>query len=318
MGGAEVFSSHTPLREGVEFDVVRRFLSRWGRSASGIGDDAAVLDATGEGNLIATTDSSVENVHFRRDWLTAHEVGYRAAASSLSDLAAMGASPIGILCAVVIPSSWLEESELIADGIADAARASSTVILGGDLSSGGELSITVSALGVARRPLLRSTAKHGDFVYVTGRLGGPSTAISTLLDGNVPAANHRDRFARPIPRIKEALWLAERGVAACIDISDGLIADLGHVAAASDVSISIDLERIPAIEGVSQLDAVASGEEYELAVTSSEELDAKEFVTRFGVELTRIGNVSAGTEKLMLLDHGVRIEPPPGYLHFSK
>jgi thiamine-monophosphate kinase len=306
------------MRDGAEFDLVRRFLSVWGGSAAGIGDDAAVLPPIHEGQLAWTIDTSVENVHFRRAWLTPTEIGYRAAASALSDLAAMAASPLGILAAVVLPKSWLEEAGQIADGIADAARACGTKILGGDLSDGSELSITISALGASLRPLLRSTARRGDFVYVTGRLGGPAVALRALMAGESPAPSQRERLARPVPRINEAIWLAEHGISAGIDVSDGLVADLEHIAAASDVAISVELERIPAMDGASPLDAAGSGEEYELAVTSSSELDTSEFEKRFGIQLTRVGSVSEGRGRVSLLDRGTEVALPPGYLHFSK
>lgn len=312
------FKGHTGMRGGSEFDLVRRFLSVWGDSAVAIGDDAAVLPAIHEGQLAWTIDTSVENVHFRRNWLTPAEIGYRATASALSDLAAMAASPLGILSAVVLPMSWVEEAEQIADGMADAARTCGAKILGGDLSSGGALSITISVLGTAPRPLLRSTARRGDLVYVTGRLGGPAAAIRALTAGQSPNPEHRERFARPIPRINEAIWLADHGISAGIDVSDGLVADLQHIAAASDVAISVDLERIPAVEGASPLEAAGSGEEYELAVTSGSELDAREFEHRFGIQLTRVGRVSDGQGRVTLLDRGTEVALPPGYLHFSE
>lgn len=309
---------HTRLRDGAEFDLIRRFLAEWGEKAAGIGDDAAVLPDVKDARLIATIDSSVENVHFRRDWLTPAEIGYRAAAAALSDLAAMAASPLGILSAIVLPESWVAEAEDIANGIAEAANACDARILGGDLSSGNDLAITISAVGAAQRPVMRSGARAGDFIYVTGKLGGPSAAVRAFRSGKSPDAKHRARFARPIPRIREAIWLAQAGVSAGIDISDGLIADLEHVAAASDVSISVDLESIPAIDGMSQLDAAGSGEEYELAVASGSELDTKEFERRFEIELTKIGSVEKGRAQVTLLDRGTQVASPSGYLHFSK
>jgi thiamine-monophosphate kinase len=310
--------AHTQMRGGAEFDLIRRFLSAWGDSAAGVGDDAAVMSPPNNAKLVATIDSSVENIDFRRDWLTPREIGYRATASALSDLAAMAARPLGLLSAVTLPQSWIEDAEEIANGIADAALTADARILGGDLSGGSELSITISAFGSAPRPLLRSAAQSGDIVYVSGQLGGPGAAVRELSEGRSPRAEYRERFARPVPRIAEAIWMSERGVTAGIDISDGLIADLQHLAAASDVTISVDLERIPVIEGVSRLEAAESGEEYELAVTSTSELDTKEFERRFGLQLTAIGKVVEGSGQLTLVDHGTEVALPPGYLHFSK
>ena len=314
----EIGERHTRLRAGAEFDVVRQFLLRWGDAARGIGDDAVLLSQMPAGRLVATTDSSVENVHFRREWLDAREIGYRAAAAALSDLAAMGASPVGILAAFILPPRWVSEAGALADGIGDAARVAGAEIVGGDLSTGTELAITISALGVVEQPLLRSNARAGDRVYVTGRLGGAGAAVRALLAGDAPSPAHRERFAHPVPRIHEARWLAERGVRAAIDISDGLTADLQHVAAASEVAITIELGAIPTMDGVSALDAAGSGEEYELALTSRVELDTGEFERRFGVELTRIGNVEEGAPGVILRDGDTTVDPPPGYLHFSK
>jgi thiamine-monophosphate kinase len=311
-------TAYTRLRDGAEFDLIRRFLSIWGDSAVAIGDDAALLPTIQEGHLAWTIDTSVENVHFRRRWLTPTEIGYRATASALSDLAAMAAAPIGIVSAVVLPSDWADEAGQIAEGMADAARACGAKIVGGDLSAGRELSITISALGAARQPLLRSTAHGGDLVYVTGRLGGPAAALRALAAEASPHPKHRERFARPVPRINEAIWLGKHGISACIDVSDGLTADLEQIAAASDVAISVDLELIPAMEGVSPLEAAGSGEEYELAITSSTEIDITEFEQAFGLELTRIGTVVDGSAQVTLLDRGTEVALPPGYLHFSK
>jgi thiamine-monophosphate kinase len=305
------------LREGSEFDLVRRMLARWGSLAQGIGDDAVLLDLGSNKTLVASTDASVENVHFRRGWLEPREIGYRATAAALSDLAAMAATPSGILLALTLPDAWRQSIDHIADGIAEAVAFASTRIVGGDLSEGRDLAIVVTVLGNADRPLTRAAAKPGDRVYVTGRLGGPAAALSALVDGNKPSRENRIRFAHPVPRIREAQWLAANGVASGTDISDGLAADLANIAVASGVSISISLERIPAIADVSPRDAAGSGEEYELAVTSSSALDTRAFENEFGIPLTEIGNVEAGRSVVRVFDRGAPVPTPAGYLHFA-
>ena len=189
------------LREGSEFDLVRRMLGRWGNLAQGIGDDAVLLDMAPQKRLVVSTDASVENVHFRRDWLQPREIGYRATAAALSDLAAMAATPTGILVALTLPESWKPEIDHIADGIGEAVSLASTRIVGGDLSEGRELAITVTVLGDVEHPLTRDAARAGDRVYVTAFLGGPAAALSALLDGRKPSKETRERFAHPLPAL---------------------------------------------------------------------------------------------------------------------
>lgn len=305
------------LREGSEFDLVRRMLTRWGNLAEGIGDDAVLLDLGSNKTLVASTDASVENVHFRREWLEPREIGYRATAAALSDLAAMAATPFGILLALTLPDSWRQSIDHIADGIGEAVAFASTRIVGGDLSEGRDLAIVITVLGKTDRPLTRDAAKPGDRVYVTGRLGGPAAALSALIDGNKPSSENRIRFAHPVPRIREAQWLAANGVVSGTDISDGLAADLGNIAVASEVSISISIDRLPVMADVTPRDAAGSGEEYELTVTSPRSLDEKAFANEFGIPLTEIGNVEAGRPVVRVFDRGAPVPTPPGYLHFT-
>jgi thiamine-monophosphate kinase len=298
--------------------VIRRIVERWGDRAQQIGDDAAVITEFGGTTLVVSTDASVENVHFRWEWLSPREIGYRAAAAAMSDLAAMAASPIGILGALVIPDRWRDSLDAIADGIGEAAGIAAAPILGGDMSGGAELVLAFTVLGTARRVLRRSGGKAGDRLYVTGSLGGSRAALVALEAGSEPDPSHREKFARPVPRIPEALWLSEMGASAAIDVSDGLAADLGHIAAASGVGIVVDLSALPTDRGVSPIDAAASGEEYEIAVTSPVDLDGMEFERRFGVPLTKIGFVENGPPEVAFLMEGEQVAVPSGYLHFTE
>lgn len=306
------------LREGSEFDVVRRMLGRWGDLAAHIGDDAAILSGVSAGSLVVSTDTAVENVDFRRGWLDPREIGYRAVAAALSDLAAMAATPIGILLAMTLPDDWREDIDAIADGIGDALMECSTQIVGGDLSGGRDLSFTITVLGIADHPLLRSGATAGDRVYVTGELGGPAAALRAMSAGRAPKPEYRERFAHPVPRIREAQWLANHGATAATDISDGLAIDLANIAAASGVCISLSLDKIPKMKGIESKDAAGSGEEYELAVTSTRTLDAAKFRGEFGVSLTEVGAVEAGQPIVRLFDRGAPVPTPSGYLHFRE
>jgi len=308
-------SDNIALGPGKEFDIVRSLLAEWGKSAERIGDDAAVLEVPNGEKLVVSTDTSLEGVHFRRDWLNHFEIGYRATAASLSDLAAMAARPLGLMIALTLPEADRNEARAIATGIREGASAVLCPIVGGDLSSGKVLSLTITALGSVARPISRAGAKPGQRVYVTGRLGGPAAALRAWNAGTEPSERDRARFAHPVPRIEAAIGLAERGATSAIDVSDGLIADIGHLAAASKVCIEVDLAHIPRVNGVSALEAASSGEEYEIVVTAAE-IDVGQFSSEFGLDLTEIGRVVAGSSGVELLNDGQPVTAPLGFDHF--
>jgi thiamine-monophosphate kinase len=279
---------------GGEFDLIRRLLATWGERATGIGDDAAILDVPRGDSVVITVDTSIEEVHFRRAWITPREVGWRAATAAISDIAAMAAVPRALLLSVVAPLSRLDDLEEIAAGIGDASAHAGAAIIGGNTARGGELSITCTVIGsvFGESALGRAGACAGERLYVTGRLGGPGRAVAAWSEGREPASAFRERFARPVARIDEARWLARHGATACIDLSDGMASDAGHLAAASGVGLEIDGQRLPRLDQVTVEEAFTSGEEYELLVTSATELDVDDFVRRFGVPLTEIGAVA--------------------------
>ncbi|MEO8336699.1 MAG: thiamine-phosphate kinase [bacterium] len=284
---------HLGMGDGAEFDAIRRLLEIWGANAIGIGDDAAIVDVPLGERLVVSTDASVEKIHFRREWLTPEEIGGRATAAALSDLAAMAATPRGLLLALALPESWQAEIEAIARGVGRVASAAGCPIVGGNITRAAELSLTLTVLGSSVRPLERSGALVGDDIYVTGRLGGPAAALRSWLEGHAPSVEHRVRFTSPVPRLREARWLAERGARAAIDLSDGLVGDASHLARASGVSMVLDERAIPCMEGVSVNDACVSGEEYELLVAMPPDVivDAAAFEREFGLPLKRIGQV---------------------------
>lgn len=284
---------HLAMGDGAEFDAIRRMLTTWSAQAEGIGDDAAILDIPQGERLVVSTDASVEGVHFKREWFSGEEIGARAASAALSDLAAMAATPRGLLLALGLPTSWRSELEALARGVGAAAAAVHGPILGGNIAASEALSLTITVLGSAAHPVRRVGALPGDLLYVTGLLGGPGAALRDLRRGATPSAEHRARFAQPSPRVREALWLAGLGAHAAIDISDGLLSDAAHLARASAVSLLIDAESLPRMAGVDIADAAISGEEYELLVAMPAEvvLDERAFEARFGVRLSRIGRV---------------------------
>jgi thiamine-monophosphate kinase len=308
------------LGPGAEFDTVRTMLSRWDALAPGVGDDAALLDVPAGSRLVVSTDTSVENVHFKRAWLSPEEIAYRAVAAALSDLAAMGAAPIGIVIALTLPEQWRAQIVPLADGFAVASREHGAPIVGGDLTAGSELSIGVTVLGSVKNALTRSGACAGDTLWVTGRLGGPLLALHAFERGAEPDFAHRDRFARPVPRIREGQWLAAHGATSAIDCSDGVAADASHLAAASGAKIVLELDRLPLIAGAAAEDASQSGEEYELIVTAPATLDGAAFEREFGVPITAIGHVETSDtlgQGLETRNRGQRVPLPRGHSHFS-
>jgi thiamine-monophosphate kinase len=312
---------HVTLGPGGEFDIIRRLVERWGDAAVGLGDDCAVMNMPPGARLVATTDSSVDRVHFRADWITPEEIGWRAAAAAVSDLAAAAADPLGMMLALSLPDEWLGRVDSLADGIGALAREARIPIVGGDLTRGPVLALSITALGSAQHPLGRSGAMPGDSVVVTGLLGGSTTAVRTWLAGETPGDVLRDRFARPVPRLAEARWLAQRGARAAVDISDGLASDLDHMAHASSMRIVMDAESIPALEGLDWQTAIASGEEYEVAMALPRDVDlptlTAEFEETFGLALTHVATVEEGGVGLELRANGARVDLPRGYDHFS-
>jgi thiamine-monophosphate kinase len=304
---------------GEEFDLIRQLRERWGKLAVGLGDDAAVLEPPRGDRIVVTTDSAVELVHFRRDWLSMAEIGYRAVTAALSDIAAMGAEPRGALIALALSPEGRDRLMELADGIGDAVRDAGTVIIGGNLSQGDPLAITTTVIGSAHTPLTRAGARPGDLLYVTGALGGPSAALRAFQAGKTPSAEMCARFAHPAARIAEARWLAARGATAAIDVSDGLIADAGHVAAAGGCTLEVRAERVPVFAGATEEDALIGGEEYELLIASRALLNETEFADRFGISLTPIGRVTEGTAAVKLTRNGKPVSLPAarGYDHFS-
>jgi len=306
-----------PLGPGVEFDLVRQMEERWGPLAAHLGDDAAVLQVPRGEQLLLSIDTSLEDVHFRRGWLSLREIGYRAVTAALSDLAAMAATPVGVLVALQLAPDDRARLLEIADGIADAVRAVDAPILGGNLSRGDVLGITTTVVGSAFEPLTRVGARPGDILYVTGALGAPAAAVGALGAGRAVPAHLRARFAAPRARISEARWLAARGAIAAIDISDGLAGDAAHLGAASDVGLEIAIERIPIFDGATEANALAGGEEYELLVVSRAPLPEDEFAERFSLALTPIGRVLEGPAAVRFTRAGARVAPPTAHDHFS-
>ncbi len=325
--------SRVRLGPGAEFDLIRALLREDDAPAPGVvvgpGDDCAVLDG-GAGAWAVSVDLSVEGVHFRRSWLTPEEIGWRAASAALSDLAAVAAEPAAVLLALALPDADARSGAAVAlqRGAASAARAVGAAVVGGDVTrTPGPLTVDVVVLGRVQRPLLRSGARPGDELWVTGRLGGAAAAVAAWERGEEPTPSLRSAFVRPTPRVREALWLAATGhLHALIDLSDGLAGDAGHIAAASGCRVVVSGPRVPVAGGTPRGRAALSlalsgGEDYELLLAAAPGALAPlaaDFEARFGVPLTRVGGVEEGEG--VVLDRGDGAGAVPlagGYDHFG-
>lgn len=312
-------SDHLWLGSGSEFDRIRSIYARLGPAGYGLGDDCALLRAD-KATIALSIDISVEGVHFRRDWMSLPQIGYRAAAAALSDLAAEGARAAGLLASIGVPrtSPASEAADLMA-GVGQAASDAGAKVLGGDLTDAPQLIVDVCAIGTAPRPVRRIGAASGDGVWVTGRLGGVALALQQLQAGLRPEPELMERFVHPEPRLAAGQWLASQSAHAMIDLSDGLSSDAGHLAAASGVALEIALDRLPCWPGAAPSVAAASGEEYELLVAlppAFGETQARAFAGLVGLPLTRIGSCAAGAG-VRFTDRGTAVTVPPGYDHFA-
>jgi thiamine-monophosphate kinase len=270
-----------------EFGLIARVTARLGSSPAsllGPGDDAAVIAAP-DGRVVASTDVLVEGRHFRRDWSSARDVGHRAAAANLADIAAMGASPTALLVALCAPPdlevAWAEE---LADGLAAEADLAGASVVGGDMSASPTLTICVTALGDldGESPVTRSGARPGDRVAVIGRLGYAAAGYTVLSRGFRSPKVLVEAHRRPEVPYSAGPAAARLGATAMIDVSDGLLADLGHVAAASGVGIDVRREAFAVPSQMRDAAAalgvdpygwiLAGGDDHALAATFSRDL----------------------------------------------
>ncbi len=292
------------LGAGGEFDLIRQFVAGeengWDEIMVGPGDDAAVL----RDGWVVTTDLSVEDVHFRRSWISDEEVGFRAAAVALSDVAAMAATPVAVFASIAATRDV--DLRALNRGLRAAAASVGVPVAGGDLSrSPGPLFVDVTAVGRTAWPVQRDGAEPGDDVWVTGTLGASAAAVALWEAGEEPPPILRAAFAAPTPRVDAARCLVEHEIVdALIDLSDGLAGDAGHIAAASGVRVVLEEERIPVASAVVERLgtgrgrelALHGGEDYELCfVTDPGVVDVAYFAERHGLTLTRVGTVTEGS-----------------------
>lgn len=309
------------LRDVGEWGFLDRLLPRLhgGRGVIvGPGDDCAVV--RGAPRMLATTDALVEGVHFERGWQSAAQIGAKAILVNLSDIAAMGGRPQYCLLSVGAPGAFpLRELDRLSEGAREAAAKAGAPIVGGNVSAAAALSVTVTMLGAApRRPARRDGARPGDHVFVTGTLGDAAVGLRLLRQGvrrGRAAAALIRRFVAPTPRVEVGRRLVEAGLpSAMIDVSDGLVQDLGHICERSRVGAILIEAHLPrsrayaAVVGDDAAFALGGGEDYELlfCVPSRRVPRLDMLRSRLCCPVTRVGTIFAG--------RGVRVEDRHGRL----
>jgi len=314
-----------PLGEKKLIKQIRRS-ARGGESVvTGIGDDCAVLSVPPGHELLVTTDFTIEKVHFRRDWHRPELVGRRCLTRGLSDIAAMGGEPraafLSLAVSSDVPQKWVDR---FLKGLLDLAEEFKVPLAGGDTaqSAGGiQADIVVVGSVPQGKAVLRSGAKAGERIYVTGELGGSAAALARLEESKPLGAEYVRHF-RPQARVAVGQWLRQRGVAsAMIDVSDGLSTDLEHICQESHVGAEIEAQAIPrALVGLGKKRvalelALHGGDDYELLFTSATAIPSEVE----GVRVTRIGRTtqSAGM-RLIGADGKARRLEAAGWEHFKR
>jgi thiamine-monophosphate kinase len=275
------------------------------------GDDAAVVRAAAL--AVTSIDTVVEGTHFRLSTHSPADVGWKALAGALSDLAAMGARSGEAYVSLVLPPGFERALELV-DAMEELAAETETTIAGGDVVGGPALTVTVAVTGWAddeSELVGRDGAIPGELVAVTGALGGSEAGRLLLERGEREPAELVTRHLRPRPRLREGRALAGAGVSAMIDLSDGLATDARHVAERSGVELRVELERLPLASGVTTEAAAAGGDDYELLVTVP---PVRRAAAEAAAGLTWIGTVADG-EGLVLLGPDGAVEGLSGYEH---
>ncbi len=294
---------------------------------TGIGDDCAVLRLAAGHELLTTTDFSLEGVHFRREWHPAESVGHRCLTRGLSDIAAMGGEPIAAFLSLALPSklpqSWVDD---FMNGLLKLARQFGVPLAGGDTAqSPSRVLADIVVLGSVPKgkAVLRSGAKPGDRIYVTGELGGSAATLSLLFSKRkrLPAKQFQKRFF-PEPRIQQGRLLRAKNIASSmIDISDGLSTDLNHICEESGVGAAIWEEAIPrarigkSAKPVDLRFALHGGEDYELLFTAHPEQPVPSQIS--GIQVTCIGEITRRKQVVLINESGTRSPlEPQGWEHF--
>ena len=309
-----------------ELELIRRIRSaarqRGDRPGRGIGDDCAVLPIPRGHEMLVTTDFSLEGIHFRREWHPPDSIGHRCLARGLSDIAAMGGTPRAVFLSLAMPADlpqkWVDE---FLGGLLKLAKRYNVQLAGGDTaqSSNGILAdIVVVGSVPSRKALLRSGARVGDILYVTGTLGESVATLQDLRRGKKFWPITQPRHYYPDPRLAVGRYLREKKLAtAMIDTSDGLSTDLRHLCDESGVGANVDAASLPTIPGDNGLQyALHGGEDYELLFTAPPGRRVPSKIA--GVPISPIGSITRG-RKITLRTLGGRSQPllPGGWQHFA-
>lgn len=318
-----------------EFDIIRQYFIRENNRDDivlGIGDDASITEIPQTKQLVQSIDTLVAGVHFPES-ASAADIAYKALAVNLSDMAAMGATPAWFTLAITLPDpdkNWLKE---FSDSLSLLANEYNIALIGGDTTRG-PLSVSVSISGLVDKGagLTRSNAQPGDLVYVTGTLGDAALALTAVQGDSLLIEDDENyllsRLNRPTPRLDVSEQIRNY-VNACIDISDGLIADLGHIIEASQVGAKIYFDKIPCSEAFkrnitdSQLAAglmLSGGDDYELCFTvaASKQNEFNSYIAENNLQVTCIGEIIK--EPILQCFDGTNTEMElreAGYQHFS-
>jgi thiamine-monophosphate kinase len=312
-----------PLKEKVVIGRIRQAASRKGPNRTkGIGDDCAVLQLPRGHEALVTTDFSLEDVHFRRAWHSAEAVGHRCLARGLSDIAAMGGIPRAAFLSLAVPADLLQGwIDGFIRGLLRLAERYDVLLAGGDTAqSPNRILADIVVLGSVPKgkAVLRSGARPGDLLYVTGTLGSSVATLNAMRNGKkLRPASHRKHFY-PEPRIAVGQYLREEKLAsAMIDISDGLSTDLGHICDESRAGAVVYAGSLPATGGNDGLAlALHGGEEYELLFTAPPNRQVPKKIA--GVPISLIGEIVRGTQvKLAKPDGKTEILKPGGWQHFD-
>jgi len=316
-----------PWPERKLIEHIRRLARpRAGRAlVHGIGDDCAVLELHSRQQLLVTTDLCIENVHFRRGWHPAASIGYRCLARGLSDIAAMGGEPLACFLSLGLPprlpQRWVDQ---FLEGFARLARDFALPLAGGDTSRAPVITADIVVIGQAPAgtALLRSGAKPGDRIYVTGALGESGVVLKRLYAGQRVSPKTGSRHFYPSPRLKVGQWLRRKRLAtAMIDVSDGLSVDLAHICEESRVCAEIVAARIPVASGSTLELALHAGDDYELLFTAP--ANARVPARIAGVSVSEMGVVRRKKDYLpaiqILDDNGrLRTLTSRGWQHFAE
>jgi len=320
----------TTLARVGEFGFLRRLLDRLPVGAGvmvGPGDDCAVVEA-GSRRILITTDALVDEVHFRRSWMSSRQLGRKAYLVNASDIAAMGGRPRFCVISIGVPPDFpVRDLSEIHRGIAVAASETGASVVGGNLARADALFVSLTLIGDApRRPLRRRGARPGDALFVTGDLGQAALGLRRLLRNDRERGPAVRRFCEPIPRLTAGAMLTRHRLAsAAIDISDGLLQDLGHLCEASGVGARVEAELLPCravVRAAGDALALTGGEDYELlcAVPAENLARVERLKSRFGCRFTRIGQLMAIGDGIQVVDrHGKPMTlTRTGFDHFSR